>query len=197
MTALYSVNLTIMGRSNIPLIQVDTLFNALTFSGSRDMNTLIVLGAFIGSVYVALSYLMRTDFGLSMRATGNSETMIRALGVNTDTMKIIGLAIANALVAVSGYLMTQFQGFVDINMGIGIVIVGLGSVIIGESLINLFSIRSIWAVLAMMLVGALLFQLVLAVSLSLGIHPNMLKLVTAAFVLLIVGIPRLHMFRAS
>lgn len=197
MTALYSVNLTIMGRSNIPLIQVDTLFNALTFSGSRDMNTLIVLGVFIGSVYVALSYLMRTDFGLSMRATGNSETMIRALGVNTDTMKIIGLAIANALVAVSGYLMTQFQGFVDINMGIGIVIVGLGSVIIGESLINLFSIRSIWAVLAMMLVGALLFQLVLAVSLSLGIHPNMLKLVTAAFVLLIVGIPRLHMFRAS
>jgi putative ABC transport system permease protein len=140
---------------------------------------------------------MRTDFGLSMRATGNSETMIRALGVNTDTMKIIGLAIANALVAVSGYLMTQFQGFVDINMGIGIVIVGLGSVIIGESLINLLSIRSIWAVLAMMLIGASLFQLVLAVSLSLGIHPNMLKLVTAAFVLLIVGIPRAKLFRAS
>ena len=197
MTALYSVNLTIMGRSNIPLVQVDTLFNAITFSDNRDMNTLIVLGAFIGSVYAALSYLMRTDFGLSMRATGNSETMIRALGVNTDTMKIIGLAIANALVAVSGYLMTQFQGFVDINMGIGIVIVGLGSVIIGESLINLFTIRSIWAVLAMILVGASLFQLVLAVSLSLGIHPNMLKLVTAAFVLLIVGIPRAKLFRAS
>jgi putative tryptophan/tyrosine transport system permease protein len=194
MTALYSVNLTIMGRSNIPLIQVETIFNSFSPFAQRDVNTLLALVLFIGILYVALTYLLRTDFGLSMRATGNSETMIRALGVNTDTMKIIGLAIANALVAVSGYLMTQFQGFADINMGIGIVIVGLGSVIIGESLIQLFSIRSIWGVLAMMFIGASLFQLVLAISLNVGIHPNMLKLVTAVFVLLIVGIPRAKLF---
>jgi len=191
MTALYSVNLSILGRSNIPLIQVSTLFNAFTFTGSRDLDTLWVLVLFIGFMLLVLAWVLRSDFGIAMRATGNSESMVRALGVNTDAMKIVGLAIANALVAVSGYLITQFQGFVDINMGIGIVIVGLGSVIIGESLVNGFRIRSITGILLMMFIGAAIFQMVLAVSLSIGIHPNMLKLVTAVFVLFIVGLPRL------
>jgi putative ABC transport system permease protein len=191
MTALYSVNLSIMGRSNIPLLQVSSLFSSLEIAATRDGNALIILAAFIGLLFVLLGYVLKTDFGLAMRATGNSESMIRALGVNTDTMKITGLAIANALVAVSGYLITQFQGFVDINMGIGIVIVGLGSVIIGESLVHTLKIGSVWGILAMMFIGAAAFQLVLAFSLNMGVHPNMLKLVTAVFVLLIVGIPRL------
>ncbi len=191
MTALYSVNLSIMGRSNIPLIQVSSLFSAIELASNRDGNALIILAVFIGLMFILLGYVLKTDFGLAMRATGNSESMIRALGVNTDAMKITGLAIANALVAVSGYLITQFQGFVDINMGIGIVIVGLGSVIIGESLVHTLKIGSIWGILAMMFIGAAAFQLVLAFSLNMGIHPNMLKLVTAVFVLLIVGIPRL------
>lgn len=194
MTALYSVNLSIMGRSNIPLLQVGSIFSSLQIAATRDANALIVLTAFIGILFIVLGYVLKTDFGLAMRATGNSESMIRALGVNTDAMKIVGLAIANAMVAVSGYLMTQFQGFVDINMGIGIVVVGLGSVIIGESLVHTLKIGSIWGILAMMFVGAAAFQLVLAFSLSMGIHPNMLKLVTAVFVLLIVGVPRLGFF---
>lgn len=194
MTALYSVNLSIMGRSNIPLLQVGSIFSSLQIAATRDANALIVLTAFIGILFIVLGYVLKTDFGLAMRATGNSESMIRALGVNTDAMKIVGLAIANAMVAVSGYLMTQFQGFVDINMGIGIVIVGLGSVIVGESLVHTLKIGSIWGILAMMFVGAAAFQLVLAFSLSMGIHPNMLKLVTAVFVLLIVGVPRLGFF---
>ena len=126
-----------------------------------------------------------------MRATGNSESMIRALGVNTDRMKITGLALANALTATSGYLMTQFQGFADINMGIGIVIVGLGSVIIAESLINWLKITSVWLSLILMLSGAVVFQLVLAITLNIGVDANLLKLVTACFVLLIVSLPRL------
>jgi putative tryptophan/tyrosine transport system permease protein len=191
MTALYSVNLSIMGRSNIPLLQVSSLFNSIELVSTRDGNALVVLTVFIGALFMLLGYVLKTDFGLAMRATGNSESMIRALGVNTDAMKITGLAIANALVAVSGYLITQFQGFVDINMGIGIVIVGLGSVIIGESLVHTLKIGSVWGILAMMFIGAAAFQLVLAFSLSMGVHPNMLKLVTAVFVLLIVGIPRL------
>ncbi len=191
MTALYSVNLSIMGRSNIPLLQVSSLFNSIELVTTRDGNALVVLTVFIGALFMLLGYVLKTDFGLAMRATGNSESMIRALGVNTDAMKITGLAIANALVAVSGYLITQFQGFVDINMGIGIVIVGLGSVIIGESLVHTLKIGSVWGILAMMFIGAAAFQLVLAFSLSMGVHPNMLKLVTAVFVLLIVGIPRL------
>jgi putative ABC transport system permease protein len=87
-------------------------------------------------ITLIIGYLLKTDFGIAMRATGNSESMIRSLGVNTDRMKILGLSIANALTAVSGYLISQFQGFTDISMGIGIVIVGLGSVIIAETLIN-------------------------------------------------------------
>lgn len=197
MTALYSVNLSLMGRSNIPLLHVGSIFSSIQIAATRDANALIVLVAFIGFLFIMLGYVLKTDFGLAMRATGNSESMIRALGVNTDAMKIVGLAIANAMVAVSGYLMTQFQGFVDINMGIGIVIVGLGSVIIGESLVHTLKIGSIWGILAMMFIGAAAFQLVLAFSLSMGIHPNMLKLVTAVFVLLIVGIPRLGFFNVE
>jgi putative ABC transport system permease protein len=143
-----------------------------------------------------IGYLLKTDFGIAMRATGNSESMVRALGVNTDRMKIIGLALANALTATSGYLMTQFQGFADINMGIGIVIVGLGSVIIAESLINWFKITSVWLSLVLVLSGAVIFQMVLAVTLSIGVDANLLKFVTAAFVLLIVSLPRLS-FKSS
>jgi putative ABC transport system permease protein len=131
-----------------------------------------------------------------MRATGNSESMIRSLGVNTDRMKIIGLALANALTAVSGYLISQLQGFTDISMGIGIVIVGLGSVIIAETLINWLRITSVWLSLILVLAGAVIFQIVLAITLSIGVDANLLKMVTAVFVLLIVSLPRIT-FRRS
>ena len=101
------------------------------------------------------------------------------------------LAIANTLTALSGFLVAQYQNFTDINMGIGIVLVGLGSVLIGDALIKWIGIRNIWLQLAMVMVGCILFQLVLAVALSLGVNPNLLKLITSVFVLAIVGIPRL------
>jgi putative ABC transport system permease protein len=142
-------------------------------------------------VTFVIGYLLKTDFGIAMRATGNSEPMIRALGVNTDRMKIIGLAIANALTALSGYLIVQLQGFADINMGIGIVIFGLGSVIIAETIINWLRITSVWWSLILVMAGAVIFQFVLAFTLNIGVDANLLKLVTAVFVLLIVGLPRL------
>jgi putative ABC transport system permease protein len=142
-------------------------------------------------VVLIIGYLLKTDFGIAMRATGNSESMIRALGVNTDRMKITGLAIANALTAISGYLIVQLQGFADINMGISIVILGLGSVIIAESFINWFQITSVWLTLILVLSGAVIFQFVLAITLDLGVNANLLTLVTAAFVLVIVSLPRL------
>lgn len=193
MTALYSVNLTLMGRSNIPLLNVSSIFSIISISSDPNHNTFWVLLFFVVIVTLIIGYLLKTDFGIAMRATGNSESMVRALGVNTDRMKIIGLALANALTATSGYLMTQFQGFADINMGIGIVIVGLGSVIIAESLINWFRITSVWLSLMLVLSGAVIFQIVLAVTLSIGVDANLLKLVTAAFVLLIVSLPRLSL----
>jgi putative tryptophan/tyrosine transport system permease protein len=197
MTALYSVNLSLMGRSNIPLINVSSIFSLINISSDSNYNTFWVLLVFVAIVTLIIGYLLKTDFGIAMRATGNSESMIRALGVNTDRMKIIGLALANSLTATSGYLMTQFQGFADINMGIGIVIVGLGSVIIAESLINWFKVTSIWLSLVLMLLGAIIFQMVLAITLSIGVDANLLKLVTACFVLLIVSLPRLSFKSAS
>ncbi|WPU96763.1 ABC transporter permease [Mucilaginibacter sabulilitoris] len=197
MYGLYSVNLTILGRSNLPLINVPSLFSLLDLVTDPNQNTFWILAVFVIVITFLIGYLLKTDFGIAMRATGNSESMIRALGVNTDRMKITGLALANALTALSGYLIVQFQGFADISMGIGIVIVGLGSVIIAETLINWFKITSVWLSLVLVLVGAVVFQLVLAFTLAIGVDANLLKIVTAGFVLLIVGLPRLSLLKAS
>eukprot|EP01040_Poterioochromonas_malhamensis_P022563 gene22563-27487_t len=166
MTALYSVNLTLMGRSNLPLINVSSLFTLINITADPNQNTFWILGAFVIIVTFIIGYLLKTDFGIAMRATGNSESMIRSLGVNTDRMKITGLALANALTALSGYLISQLQGFTDISMGIGVVIVGLGSVIIAETLINWWRITSVWLSLVLVISGAVIFQMVLAVTLE-------------------------------
>jgi putative ABC transport system permease protein len=192
MTALYSVNLVLMGRSNLPLIGTWSVFTFVQVVANVNQNTLLLLGFIVLAITLLIGYLLKTDFGIAMRATGNSESMIRSLGVNTDRMKIIGLALANALTAISGYLITQFQGFADINMGVGVVIIGLGSVIIAEVLIGWLKITSVWLTLVFVLAGAVIFQLVLAVTLSIGVDANLLQLITAVFVLLIVSLPRLN-----
>ncbi|MFI5185093.1 MAG: ABC transporter permease [Chitinophagales bacterium] len=191
MTGLYSINLIILGRSNIPLIGTASIFNLLTFFDNQVYNDLIIGLIIIIGLMLLLTYILKTDFGIAMRATGNSETMTKALGINNNRMKIIGLAMANALTALSGFLVSQYQGFTDINMGIGIVIVGLGSVLIGNTLKNWFNIKSIAAQLVLVIAGSLIFQMVLAITLASGVDPNLLKLVTALFVLLIVALPRL------
>ena len=191
MTGLYSINLTILGRSNIPLVNVETIFSQLALFETPVYNEFWIGLLFLLVLSGLVAFLLRTDFGIAMRATGNSESMTRALGINNDRMKIIGLAIANSLTALSGFLVAQYQNFTDINMGIGIVLVGLGSVLIGDALINWLGIRQIWLQLLTVMLGCILFQMVLAVALSLGINPNFLKMITAIFVLAIVGIPQL------
>lgn len=190
MTALYSINLTLMGRSNIPLMPQQSLFDRFTAFASNDWNALLIVGAIVLVFLAVLAYLLRTDFGIAMRATGDTESMVRAQGVNTNAMKVWGLAIANALIAVSGCLIAQYQGFTDINMGIGIVISGLGAVMIGETLINFLNVSSILLMLGCVLGGVVVFQLMLALALDLGVNPNLLKLATALLVLLIVALPR-------
>ncbi len=189
MTGLYSVNLVILGRSNVPLLNVATIFSSFHLFGNSIYNDAVVALIFILAIAAILGYVLKTDFGIAMRATGNSASMTRALGINNNVMKIVGLALANALTALSGYLVAQYQNFTDINMGIGIVITGLGSVLIADALIKWINIRSIVCQLVVVLVGSIIFQLVLAFTLSIGIDPNLLKLVTAGFVLLIVSIP--------
>lgn len=191
MTAMYSVNLMILGRSNIPLIDIDSIFNKLPFSPIEQYNQLLVALLFVAVLLSLIIYLLRTDFGIAMRATGNNPTMTKAMGVNNDRIKIIGLAMSNGLTATSGFLVAQYQGFTDINMGIGIVITGLGSVLIADAIRTWTGIRKIGRQIMLVVIGCIVFQAVLAFTLSIGIDPNLLKMVTALFVLFIVALPRI------
>lgn len=195
MTGLYSINLMLLGRSNVPLIGVTTIYTWLPMFATQSYNELIVAIVLITILVCKLSYLLATDFGIAMRATGNSPTMTKAMGINNNTMKITGLALANAATAFSGYLVCQYQGFTDINMGIGIVITGLGTVLIGDTLVKWLKVRKTTAQLGLVVLGSIIFQLVLAFTLSMGVDPNMLKLVTAVFVLVIVYLPTLKLSR--
>lgn len=192
MTSLYSVNINVMGRSNLPLTGTPKITDVFSSIPSSQTQWSLLLIAVTLAMILFLSWLLKTDFGISMRATGNSEEMIRSLGVNTQNMKVIGLALANAFTAVSGFLVCQFQQFSDINMGIGIVIFGLGSVIVGEALLSRMPMQSIAVRLIGVVIGCIIFRLIIAVALQLGIDPNWLKLVTAVIVLLVVGIPNLR-----
>ena len=190
MTGLYSINLMILGRSNVPLINIATIFSWLSFFSNDIYNQLSVTAIFILVLVIFVRFLLKTDFGIAMRATGNNPVMTPSLGINNDRMKITGLALANGFTALSGFFVAQYQNFTDINMGIGIVITGLGTVLIADALRIWFNVRKIGIQLLLVLAGSVLFQFVLAVTLSLGIDPNLLKLVTALFVLAIVALPR-------
>ena len=187
MTALYSINLLVMGRSNIPLIETRNIFSLIPFSNPTHA-IFFVFSSAVLMLIALITWLLKTDFGIAMRATGNSEAMVRSMGVNTSHMKITGLAIANGLTALSGYLLTQYQGFADINMGIGIVVSGLGAVMIGEALLRKWLQKGIiYSVLAVV-TGSVLFRLIIAAALSFGLNPNYLKLITALIVLIIVAV---------
>jgi len=190
MTGLYSINLIILGRSNVPLINIPTIFLSFTFFSNDLYNQLLIATVIILFLGLLLYYVLRTDFGIAMRATGNNPIMTKSFGINNDSIKIIGLAIANGLTALSGFLVAQYQGFADINMGIGIVITGLGSVLIADALRIWLNVSNIGMQILLVLAGSFLFQMVLAFTLAMGVDPNILKLVTALFVLLIVALPR-------
>ena len=188
MTALYSINLAIMGRSNIPLDMDMGLFASNDIINQKP---LLVSIAFALVIAMAMAWMLKTDLGIAMRATGNNEQMAASNGVNIDRMKILGLSIANALTALSGYLMVQYQGFADVNMGVGIIISGLAAVMIGESIASLLKINRVLTVLICMIAGSIVFRLAVAQSLALGLNPNYLKLVTAVIVLTIVAVSNL------
>ena len=188
MTSLYSVNLAIMKKSNIPLVGVDTVFPSTAYG------PLLTMAMFVAGVTVILAWFLRTDAGLAMQATGNNEVMMRALGTDTGRMKILGLGLANSLVAFSGSLITQLQGYADINMGVGIVILGLGSVILGELLTRRPVVRPVLR-LAGIAGGTILFRLLLAWALSWGVDPVYLKLIVAMLVLACIAWPALRQAR--
>jgi putative ABC transport system permease protein len=206
MTSLYSINLHIMGKSNVPLMSektVITYFEDLAvslFPGSESVymmgtaiptkDILILVSVFLFVLLLgALLYLfLKSNLGTAMRATGNNQQMIRAQGVNTKTMIILGLAISNALIALSGALLAQFQGFADVQMGIGMLVWGLASVIIGEALIN---DKSLGFLISGAVFGSVIFRLLVAGALRIGMNPNDLKLITAVFVFIALVLPKI------
>jgi len=183
MTALYSVNLHIMGRANIPLLKEETFFSWLARLNPglpEELWVLVVLLVLMGLFALLVTWFLRTDLGVTMRATGDNPAMVSASGVNVDRMKLFGIALSNGLVALSGVLVAQYQGFVDIGMGIGAIVFGLASVIIGETVLRS---RTLWMVVLGVIVGSVVFRLMVALALSVGLDPIDLKLITALFVL--------------
>lgn len=184
MTALYSVNLRVMGKSNIPLLNAFNITNAIAAINPgihSEIWLLIVVFLFMAVFWFFFSLFLKTDLGLTMRATGNNALMVSASGINTDRMKIFGLSIANGLVALSGALVAQYQGFSDIGMGVGAVVFSLAAVIIGEAVLRG---RSMYIKVLSVIIGSIVFRLMVALALFIGLNPNDLKLITAVFVLL-------------
>lgn len=204
MTALYSINLHVMGKSNVPLLQEQTLVTdaeslAVKVLGRstplniwgwevavRDASVLLIGFALIALAAIVLFFFFKTNLGTAMRATGDNSQMIRALGVSVDRMTILGLALSNGLIALSGALLAQYQGFADVQMGIGMVVWGLASVIIGEALVGSTSL-GLTIIGAVM--GSVLFRLLVAIALRFGLNPNDLKLITALFVFIALVLP--------
>ena len=195
MTALYSVNLHVMGKSNVPLMNVTTFADqaagiaaqfgtekVLLFGREAAVRDLTLLGLSLGLVVlvgILLYAFFRTHLGLAMRATGDNDQMVRALGSSDGVLLTGGLALSNALVAMAGALLAQYQGFADAQMGIGMLVWGLASVIIGEALVGT---NRFGYLLAGAVFGSVLFRLLVAVALRWGLDPNDLKLITAVFV---------------
>ncbi|WP_018247267.1 ABC transporter permease [Orenia marismortui] len=187
MTALYSVNLRIMGRANISLLGSNKIFALLTKLGISEANsTFLFFVLSVAIVKFLIDWFLKTELGLALRATGDNKQMVRSLGVNTDLTVILGLGLSNGLVALSGALVAQHQGFTDVKMGIGMIIIGLASVIIGEAIIRNKKIK--WATLGVVL-GSVIYRLVITVALRLNLNPNDLKLITAILVILALGTP--------
>jgi putative ABC transport system permease protein len=206
MTGLYSVNLHVMGRSNLPLLEVKTLatyaedFGTSLFAGNadldvagwavsvRDASILLSVLIFVVGVCVLLYFFFRTNMGTAMRATGDSPDMIRALGVSVDNSTIFGLAMSNGLIALCGAMIAQYQGFADVQMGIGMVVLGIASVIIGEALVGT---RAVGLLITGTVMGSVLFRMLVAIALRWGLSPNDLKLITAVFVFAALVLPNL------
>ncbi|WP_145009410.1 ABC transporter permease [Kocuria salsicia] len=194
MTALYSVNLRLMdGKANLALLREDTVFTPLRevgLQGTIGGVLLLLVGVLV--VKVLLDWFLYTDAGLAMQATGDNPEMIRSFGVNTDRQKILGLCLSNALVGLAGALIAQYQGFADIGMGIGMIVVGLASVILGQ---GIFGTRTVVVTTLAVVLGSVLYRLVITVALQAGLNPSDMKLISAVLVVIALVLPQLSVFK--
>lgn len=211
MIALYSINLRIMGKSNVPLLNEDTLITKITelwkglgidaglesFFTSvglpwfvpRTWGILVVMFLVTLFVKFLLDWFLKTDIGLALRATGDNETMIRSFSADTDFLKVLGLGISNGMVALSGALIAQYSGFSDVGMGIGMIIIGLASVIIGEAI---FGAKNIVRATIAVIGGAILYRIIVTLALRAQfLETGDMKLITAVIVISALVIPKI------
>ena len=206
MVGLYSVNLRIMGQANTSLIGQGTIISIIKnlLPSAKEMGikdsdlktaVTLLVGATVTIIIVTFLYwFFGTEIGSCIRATGNNAAMVRAQGVNTDSMKIMGLVLSNGLIALSGALVTQSQGYADVGMGVGAIVIGLASIVIGEVLF--IKVKNFARKLATIAIGSVLYRAIIAFVLQLGLNTDDLKLLTAIVVASALSIPVLKKGRA-
>ncbi|MGO1970021.1 MAG: ABC transporter permease [Levilactobacillus brevis] len=189
MTGLYSVNMHIMGKSNVPLLNQKVLMNVLPASWSLDLQTIVIGAVVTGLVIVLLIWLFKTRLGLSLMATGDNPAMSAANGIHTDRMEIIGYMVSNGCIALSGALIAQSNGYADIGMGIGTIVIGLASVLVGEIFLHG---RQMWLRLTAMALGAVIYRYLLTVAMGLGFPVDDLKILSAGILVVVICLPILR-----
>ena len=186
---LWSVNLRILGKSNLPLLKVDNVFlDFVKLTGLKQSQVSMIMGILIAIIIIVILYwFFGTEIGCALRATGDNNDMIRALGVNTDVAKVIALMVSNALVGFSGALVCQSQKYADIGMGTGAIVIGLAAIVIGNVFMS--RLRSFYSKLASAVVGCVIYFVIRAIVLRMGMDANDMKLLSAVIVALALGIP--------
>ena len=190
MTALYSINLRVMGRSNVTLLKARTIFTYIEEWGiPHQILFILTFLIIVIAIKILLDAFLKTEIGFALRATGNNPNMARALGINTDAMKMLGLSISNGLVSLSGGIVAQYQGFADIGMGVGTIVAGLASVIIGEMIIGE---KGVGIATFSALLGSFIYRLSIGIALRLGFAATDLKLLTTILVIIALSMPQLR-----
>lgn len=176
MTGLYSINLRIMGKSNIPLFTTKNIFHG-------NISPVVVSIIFLLIVKVIVDFLLNTKFGFALKALGDNESLVVSLGLDEKVWKIYGLMISNSLVALSGGLLAQYQGFADVGMGTGTIITGLASIIIGDAILGKNKLlKGTW----MVIIGTIIYKAIISIALWIGMNASDLKLITSILVVIII-----------
>lgn len=186
--ALYSINLRIMGKSNLPLLRQSTLMTPLRDAGLLgSWAAVLIFGVVVAIIGAAVYGFLGTGFGVAIRATGDNELMARSQGINTGVTKVAGLAISNGLVALCGSIVAQYQGYADISMGIGLIVAGLASVIVGQAI---FGMTAVWQAVLAAILGSVIYRIVIQAALGAGLEPNDMKLISAVLVVVALVVPQ-------
>ncbi|NLG58364.1 MAG: ABC transporter permease [Clostridiales bacterium] len=196
MIALYSINLRVMGKANLSLLRLDTAYTLIgNWTGLDKTWSVILTGGVMSLALVFILYwFFGTELGSAIRATGNNPNMVRAQGIHTDTTVIVGLMLSNGLVALSGSLIAQSQNYADVQMGVGAIVIGLASLIIGEVI---FARNNFLSRLLSMILGAVTYRIIIALVLRLGMPADDLKLFTALTVVVALFLPRIKEMRGA